>query len=235
VRYEIVAEAYRDLEAATGRLALIDRLAGLVTQTPAALLPTVALLCQGQIAPDFAGVELGLAERMAARAVAAATATTAAQVLAHARDLGDLGLAAEQLLAAEAGARPATLEVTEVVEGLHQVAQAQGAGSQARKLAGLVSLLQQATPLEARYLLRLVTGTLRLGVGTPTILDALVQVHAGGRTARPVLERAYNICSDLGLIAATLAHTSNPPAASSIRAARVIGTRAKHAFWRSRW
>jgi DNA ligase 1 len=125
--------------------------------------------------------------------------------------------------------------VTEVFEGLHEIAQAQGAGSQARKLAGLVSLLQQATPLEARYLLRLVTGTLRLGVGTPTILDALVQVHAGGRTARPVLERAYNICSDLGLIAATLAHTSNPPAASSIRAARVIGTRAKHAFWRSRW
>jgi hypothetical protein len=30
----------------------------------------VALLCQRQIAPDFAGVELGLAERLAARAVA---------------------------------------------------------------------------------------------------------------------------------------------------------------------
>jgi DNA ligase-1 len=55
-----------------------------------------------------------------------------------------------------------------------------------------------ATPLEARYLLRLVTGGPRLGVGTPTILDALAQVHAGGRAARPVLERAYNICCDLG-------------------------------------
>jgi hypothetical protein len=55
VRYQIVAEAYRDLEAASARLALIDRLAELVRQTPAELLPTVALLCQGQIAPDFAG------------------------------------------------------------------------------------------------------------------------------------------------------------------------------------
>ena len=60
MRYQIIAEAYRDLEAATARLELIDRLASLVRQTPEGLLPTVALLCQGQIAPDFAGVELGL-------------------------------------------------------------------------------------------------------------------------------------------------------------------------------
>src|SRR5260370_322215 len=69
----------------------------------------------------------------------------------------------------------------------------------------LAGLLTQATTLEARYLLRLVTKGLRLGIGTPTILDALAQVHAGGRAARPVLERAYNICCDLGRVAATLA------------------------------
>jgi DNA ligase-1 len=126
-------------------------------------------------------------------------------VLAGAREVGDLGLAAERRLAELGGSRPATLEVGVVFEGLHQVAQAQGEGSQGRKLAGLVGLLTQATPLEARYLLRTVTGTLRLGIGTATILDALAEVYAGGRKARPVLERAYNICSDLSLVAATLA------------------------------
>ena len=204
MRYEIVAQAYRDLEAASGRLELIGRLADLVRQTPDDLLPSVALLCQGQIAPDFAGVELGLAERMAARAVAQVAGVPAEQVLAAARDSGDLGLAAERLLADLAPDRPATLEVEAVFEGLHQVAEAQGTGSQARKLAGLVGLLGQATPLEARYLLRTVTANLRLGIGTATILDALAEVHAGGRKQRPVLERAYNICSDLSLVAATL-------------------------------
>jgi DNA ligase-1 len=204
VRYEIVAETYRDLEAASGRLALIERLAELVRQTPDELLPTVCLLCQGQIAPDFAGVELGMAERMAARALAQVLDLTGEQVLAVARETGDLGMAAERLLADVTGDRPATLEVEAVFAGLHQVAEAQGTGSQARKLAGLVGLLAQATPLEARYLLRTVTGSLRLGIGTPTILDALAEVHAGGRKQRPLLERAYNICSDLGLVAATL-------------------------------
>ena len=63
VQYEIVAEAYRDLERAGGRLALIDSLTALLAATPAGLLPTVCYLCQGLIAPQFAGVDLGLAEK----------------------------------------------------------------------------------------------------------------------------------------------------------------------------
>jgi DNA ligase 1 len=205
VQYEIVAEAYRDLEQATARLALIDRLAALLAQTPTELLATVCYLCQGLIAPEFAGVDLGLAEKLAVRAVATATGARPEDVVLSVREAGDLGQAAEQLLDVAAADRPASLPVTVVVDTLHQIAEAEGAGSQGRKLDLLAGLLSQATPLEARYLLRLVTGSLRLGVGTPTILDALAVVHAGGRAARPVLERAYNICCDLGLVASTLA------------------------------
>jgi DNA ligase 1 len=216
MRYETVAEAYRDVERASARLEMIDRLAGLFAETPTTLLPTVALLCQGRIAPDFAGVEIGLAERLAARAVAEAADVPVEQALAGARETGDLGLGAERLLAAGSGSRPASLPVTVVFDGLHEIAAAAGSGSQGRKLALLASLLGQATPLEARYLVRTVTGTLRLGIGTATILDALAQVYAGGRQARPVLERAYNICSDLGLVASTLAD-GGPAAVERIR------------------
>jgi DNA ligase 1 len=207
VRYLIVAEAYRDLEQISSRLALTERLAALLAETPAGLLPTVCYLCQGLIAPEFAGVDLGLAEKLAVRAVATAAGTDAAQVAALVRQTGDLGQAAERLLAAPvpgAGGRAAGLEVTEVVRTLREIAAAEGAGSQGRKLELLAGLLARATPLEARYLLRLVTRNLRLGIGTPTILDALAQVHAGGKAARPVLERGYNICCDLGKVAATL-------------------------------
>src|SRR5271165_1195040 len=176
VEYEIVAEAYRDLEQATGRLVLIERLAALLAQTPAQLLPVVCYLCQGLIAPEFAGVDLGLAEKMAIRAVAAAT-----------------------------GSGPADrLTVVGVVNTLRQIANAEGTGSQGLKLELLALLLGRATPLEARYLVRQVTGNLRLGIGTPTILDALAQVYASGRADRPVLERAYSICCDLGLVASAL-------------------------------
>ena len=206
MRYLIVAEAYRDLEQATGRLVLTERLAALLAQTPAELLPTVCYLCQGLIAPEFAGVDLGLAEKMAVRAVGAATGAEPAEVAGLVREVGDLGQAAEQLLTARGSrgsrgslgsvgdGRAGSLEVTVVMSTLREIAAADGAGSQGRKLELLAGLLALATPLEARYLLRLVTRNLRLGIGTPTILDALAQVHAGGKAARPVLERAYNIC-----------------------------------------
>jgi DNA ligase-1 len=205
VEYEVVAEAYRDLEQASGRLMLIERLAALLVQTPRDLLPTVCYLCQGQVAPEFAGVDLGLAEKLALRAVATATEVGTDDVVAAVREAGDLGQAAEQLLVETAQDRKPSLQVAAVVDTLHQIARAEGSGSQGRKLDLLAGLLALATPLEARYLLRLVTGNLRLGIGTPTILDALAQVYTGSRKDRPVLERAYNICCDLGLVAATLA------------------------------
>ncbi|HET8914771.1 MAG TPA: ATP-dependent DNA ligase, partial [Propionibacteriaceae bacterium] len=205
MEYRVVAEAYRDLEQASGRLMLIERLAALLARTPQELLPTVCYLCQGLIAPEFAAVDLGMAEKLALRAVATATGVETVEVIATLREAGDLGQAAEQLLADTAGDREPRLQVAEVVDTLHQIASAEGPGSQGRKLDLLAGLLALATPLEARYLLRLVTGSLRLGIGTPTILDALAQVYTGSRKDRPVLERAYNICCDLGLVAATLA------------------------------
>jgi len=183
---------------------LIDRLAALVARTPQELLPTVCYLCQGLVAPEFAGVDLGLAEKMAVRAVATATGVEPDEAVAAMREAGDLGQAAEQLLVVTAGDREPSLQVAAVVDTLHQIAAAEGPGSQGRKLDLLAGLLALATPLEARYLLRLVTGSLRLGIGTPTILDALAQVYTGSRKDRPVLERAYNICCDLGLVATTM-------------------------------
>jgi DNA ligase-1 len=207
MRYLIVAEAYRDLEQLSSRLALTERLAALLAQTPADLLPTVCYLCQGLIAPEFAGVDLGMAEKLAVRAVASTAGTTAEQVTALVRETGDLGQAAERLLAfpdTEPASLAAGLEVREVVRTLREIAAAEGAGSQGRKLELLAGLLAKATPVEACYLLRLVTRNLRLGIGTPTILDALAQVHAGGKAGKKVLERGYNICCDLGKVAATL-------------------------------
>ena len=131
MRYLIVAEAYRDLEQVSSRLALTERLAALLAQTPAGLLPTVCYLSQGLVAPEFAGVDLGLAEKLAVRSLAIVAGTDAAQVAALVRETGDLGQAAERLLAlsaAGAGGRAdgvPTLEVTEVVRTLREIAAAE--------------------------------------------------------------------------------------------------------------
>ena len=105
MKYEVVAEAYPDVEQATGRLMLIDRIAYLLALTPQELLPTVCYMCQGLVAPEFAAVDLGMAEKLALRAVATATGVEPGDVIAAVREAGDLGQAAEQLSAATAGDR----------------------------------------------------------------------------------------------------------------------------------
>ena len=60
------------------------------------------------------------------------------------------------------------------------------------------------TPLGARYLARIVVSTLRLGIGDMTILDALSKAYTGTSKNRPILERAYNLTSDLGYVAKLL-------------------------------
>ncbi len=206
MRYEIVAQAYRDLEAASARLELIGRLADLVRQTPDDLLPTVALLCQGQIAPDFAGVELGMAERMAARAVAQVAGVPAEQVLARSRETGDLGLATERLLEALPGrGRPwPAWRSRRCSRACTRSPRPRGPARRPASWPGWSACSARPPRWRPATWCGPSPGRLRLGIGTATILDALAEVHAGGRKQRPILERAYNICSDLSLVAATL-------------------------------
>ena len=90
-----------------------------------------------------------------------------------------------------------------VSDTLHQVAAAEGPAPRAASWPAWGACCSRP-PRWRRAILVRTCGSLRLGIGTATILDALAEVHAGGRKARPLLERAYNICSDLGLVAKTL-------------------------------
>ena len=55
-------------------------------------------LCQGLIAPEFAGVDLGLAEKLAVRALATVVGRDPAEVTALVREISDIGRATELLL-----------------------------------------------------------------------------------------------------------------------------------------
>jgi DNA ligase-1 len=85
------------------------------------------------------------------------------------------------------------------------MAQTSGSGAVDLKLSMLAGLLAAATPKEAKYVMRTVTGNLRLGIADMTVLDALAVAYGGGKDTRELVERAYNICSDLGRVAETIA------------------------------
>ena len=205
--YSVIADTFEMMEGTTKRLELTDYLFKLLKSTPPELIDKVVYLMQGKLYPDYAGIELGVADKLALRAISVSSGLTINKVEEMYRETGDVGGAGELALKTKAQttlfAEPITVE--RVYSTLDKIAGLTGEGSQDMKLRYIGSLLNDATPKEARYILKIITGKLRLGIADYTVLDALAVAFTGGKENRAILERAYNITSDLGLVAKTLA------------------------------
>jgi DNA ligase-1 len=204
LKFAVIAESYEKLESNTGRLEMTAILALLLKETPRAELPMLVYLTQGKLRPDYEGIELGIAEKFALRALSLATAASPEHVRSLYIKFGDIGTAAQKLL--EEGQRQASLAEGEeltlvrVYDKFMAIAKMTGGGSTDAKIRELISLINDATPREAKYILRTATGVLRLGVADYTILDACSVAFFGSKEQRKLIERAYNITSDLGYV-----------------------------------
>ncbi len=205
MRFAELAEAFERLEATPKRLEMRQILVELVRPLKPPELTEVLFLSQGVLRPEYEGVELGVADSLARRAIALATGAAESQVAARAKHLGDLGLTVAELFQGASRTPGSSLTVTGVYAELTAIAGAKGEGSQELKVRTLHQLLDQASPLEAKYLVRFVLGTLRVGVRELTILDALNVAFAdGSKGSRAQIEAAFNLCSDLGMVAGKL-------------------------------
>lgn len=205
--YAVIAEAYEKIEATTKRLEMTDLLVNLLKKTPKEVIAKVVYLTQGKLYPDFMGIEIGIAEKLAIKALVRASGRKESEFLADLQKTGDLGEAAEIQLAKKKQATffSKTLTVEHVYETLDKMAKTTGSGAVDTKMAVFAGLLSDASPKEAKYLIRTVTGNLRLGIADMTVLEALAIAYGGGKEAREPIERAYNICSDLGRVSDILA------------------------------
>ena len=194
--------AYLDqLEATNSRNELVRILSEVYRASSGDAIEQITYLIQGRLAPFFAPVEIGLGERLLLTAIAMAYRTPKDEVTKLYRQIGDLGVTAQRL-APKTGREPPS--VAEVHQRLSEIASTSGTGSLQRKLDLFAGLLGELEPASAKHLVRITVGKMRLGIGDPTVLDALSFAKRGDRSLRPVLEAAYNRTSDLGLIARTL-------------------------------
>ena len=207
MRFRELAEGLAKLEATTKRLEMRQVLKELLRPLKSPELSTVVYFSQGLLRPEYEGLELGVAQSLAVRALALATNRSAEAIAHSARASGDLGTTAESLLAGVHRLdEPTPLTVRDVYARLTEIAERKGEGSQESKVNVLGDLLRRAAPIEGKYLLRFVLGTLRVGVREMTILDALNEAFADGSPpARQRIEAAFNLTSDLGDLAERLA------------------------------
>ncbi len=198
--FKELATYFEKLESTSSRLALIDILSELFKSVKTGeQLEKICYLVQGRVAPFFEPIEFGMADKMIAQALASTYAEDKEAILKHYSKLGDISLVAYEL--AQKHKHGSAMTVDAVFVALNEIAHTSGAGSVDRKIVFLKdTLLKKLDALSVKYIVRILLGNVRLGIGDPTILDALALAIGGDRVQRKVLEGAYNRTSALGLV-----------------------------------
>ncbi len=201
-----LADALEKIEATSSRLEMTAILAEVFSNAKPKEVGKLVYLIQGRVAPPHAGIEVGMGEKFVERAIAATTGYSLKDVEKKFKEKGDLGLVAEEFVKnkRQQSLSREELSVGKVFDSFMKIAESSGAGSQELKVRLLSELFNSASKVEAKYIARFPLNQLRLGVGDPTVLDAFSTLRRGDKSLREELERAYNLCNDLGLVARTL-------------------------------
>ena len=207
MEFSIISEMFEMMEKTTKRIELTNILVELLKKTPKKIIPNVVYLLQGIIRPNFEGVELGIAEKLAIRAISKSAGLPIKKIEDDYREGGDLGLTASNILKIKTQTTFTAEKITveRVYETLFKIAKLEGKGSQDLKMKYIASLLNDATPLEAKFVLKILLGTLRLGIAENTVMDALAIAFTGKKENRVQIENAYNVSSDLGKVSLIVA------------------------------
>jgi DNA ligase-1 len=206
MKFSRFADYLEKVEVTSKRLEMFEILSGMFKEADKEEVDKMVYFCEEQLLPAWQGLETGMADKMAAKAIAKASGRSEKEVLDSYKKQGDLGLVVEKMSGKQAILfHKKALSVSEVYEELMKLAKISGEGSVDRKVSMLSGLLSNMSGKEMKYAVRFVLGRLRLGIGDPTIMDSISKAITGDRMElRKEIERAYNMSSDLGYVAKVL-------------------------------
>ncbi len=160
----------------------------------------ISLFLMGKVYPPWDERELGVGIGLIYEALENVSGIKKSKIEDLVREHGDLGIAAEKVLQNRAMVTLSSEELTikRVREIFDEIAGLVGERSRKRKILLLTGLYAAASPIEARYLTRLILGEMRLGIGEGIVRDAISKAF---NVPTDLVERAYMITNDLGKVA----------------------------------
>lgn len=194
--FDRFASLCQRLEETTSSSEMRDELAEFFAGLPPRDVKISSYFLLGRIGPKYADLDLSIGEKTAIPVVSRAFDLDEEEVERGLREAGDLGDMAES--ACTRGRSSLTLE--EVYSLLHRLKRFSGSGSSERRADHLAGLLGRASAREAKYIVRIAVGSLRLGVGETTIISAFTSAFTDGMENEGVVEDGYNKCTDIGMV-----------------------------------
>jgi DNA ligase-1 len=195
-----VIKTFELIEKTQSRTKITQSLSDLFAQLTPHELSIVCNLSLGQLFPPYVRTQFNIASKTMIKIVASLCDLPELRVLHATKQQGDMG----DVLMAHTWKMHESCTISELYEELIVLEKIGGIGSQEEKAAYFKRVLQRLSPIEAKYVVRIVLGKLRLGFSDMTIIDALSWMEVGNKSLHGIIEDAYNVCADIGLIAQTL-------------------------------
>lgn len=201
MKFGTIAHAFETIESQSSRLAMTESLANLFKQASPEDIQELCYLALGTLNPPYISTQFALAQKSMIKIVAQLLGKSDAEVQKELHVVGDLG---ELVAGYELKISASSLTLGQVYKTLVAIEKISGTGSQEKKAQAVSELFDQLDVICAKYVIRIILGTLRLGFSDMTVLDALSWMETGDKSLRAELEEAYNNCADIGLIARIL-------------------------------
>ena len=198
MQFSRLVEFFEKIEATSLRNVKTEILAAVIKEAEELEVDKLIYLALGSLRPAFDRLEFMMADKMILRALGKSEAEY--------QEVGDLGeLAANTQLqkfrSSPKIAQRSELGVSDVYSKLEAIAEDSGTGSQDRKVQKLTQLLSQMESECAKYIVRIVSGSLRLGFSDSTVIDALSFFVSGNKDHSSAIEQAYQRRPDVGVLA----------------------------------
>jgi DNA ligase-1 len=177
MRFSQLCDAYLELSQTAKRLEKTALIAALLKEVPDSDMAEVMMLLKGRVYPEWDKTQLGISSKLAIRAISMASGESETKIVQQFKKTGDIGQVCQQLLSKRKQSTLASseLSVKDVIKGMRKISTIEGSGSVDLKLRTIAHLLNNASPLEARFLIRILLEDLRIGIADGTIRDAIIQ------------------------------------------------------------
>ncbi|MDV0444341.1 ATP-dependent DNA ligase [Methanorbis rubei] len=208
------AELCDTIEKTSSRLAMADLLAEVFPTLSADDLPIFVRFSRGKIFPDWSAEKLGFGPGLLYEALAYVIGKKRETVISAINSSGDTGRVVEGLLEKREQTMffSEELELLDVHSRFVQMAKTSGRKSQQERMRSAQYLFSNASPLEGRYLARLMLEEMRIGVGEGVVREAVAK---GFAVSEEIVEHAHQALNDLGEVA--LLAKTNSAALAEVR------------------
>ena len=176
MEYIDLVEVFENLEKTSKRLEKTYILSELLKKATKEDIEYIIYLVQGRIFPQWDQREIGMSSKLIVKLLSSVTGSSNEDIERLWSKEGDLGNVAFILIQKNKQRTLSSYKLTvkKVIENLRKLAELEGIGTVNKKIQLVAELLTSAKPLEAKFIVKNVLGTLRVGIAGGILRDSIV-------------------------------------------------------------